>query len=244
MSCDGCPDSNIHCLFISHFTYHDHVRVLSQNRAQGRRECKAGFGIDLNLGNSVHNFLSRILHRDYVNLLFHHPVYGSVQGGCLSASSGTCHQNHTVRRLKDMLKYSSLFFPHSQTPYIHQRVIPVISQKPENCFLSINGGKGGDSQVCGHLTPLIMIFSILRKTFFSNIHAGHQLKPGYHGTVIFHFKCSMDHQVPVDSDTDDQIILSRLHMNVTGIFMESLLYHHIDHAYHGSAFHPLHKCQL
>ena len=52
---------------------------------------------------------------------------------------------------------------------------------------------------------------------FQQYPSGHQLKPGYHGTVIFHFKCSMDHQVPVDSDTDDQIILSRLHMNVTGI---------------------------
>ena len=89
-----------------------------------------------------------------------------------------------------------------------------------------------------------MIFSILRKTFFRNVHTGHQLKPGYHGTVEFHFKCSMDHQVSVDSDADDQIVLSRLHMNVAGIFMKGFLDDRIDHAHHGSAFHPLHEGQF
>ena len=63
MPCETGLDSDIRGLKVSNLAYHDHIRILPQNRAKALREGHISFQINLRLPDSFHVILNRILNR-------------------------------------------------------------------------------------------------------------------------------------------------------------------------------------
>ena len=83
------------------FAHQDDVRVLAQERAQGRRESYAGKRVDLHLVDAGQPVLNRVLDRHDVDVLAVQGLQGRVQRCGLSRAGRAGDEKNAVRRVYD-----------------------------------------------------------------------------------------------------------------------------------------------
>ena len=103
MTSQRCLYRDLRGLFVTNLTDEYHVRVLTQYRAEGRREVETRLYIYLNLYNPCESVLYRIFDRHDVDAFTLHMTDSRVECGGFSATRGTVYQQQSIGSIDTFL---------------------------------------------------------------------------------------------------------------------------------------------
>ena len=180
---DSCGHGDLRRLPVPDLPHHDDVRVLPQNRPEGRRKGEAGPGVHLDLVGAGQSILHRILQRHQVPALPIQLCQGREEGAALSASGGSRRQNDPLASRHEVPKTAQVVVREAQGIQAPGSFGGI--QDPDDGLLPLLGREGGDPETKLPLPLLQGKAPVLGFPFDGNVHPGHDLQAGYDGLVAF-----------------------------------------------------------
>src|SRR5512133_358205 len=114
--------SNFRSVKITYFTHHNYIRILTQKRAECRREGQADFVVDINLIDTLNVVFNRILSGHDIDICFVKCTECAIQRRCFSATCWSCYKQHSIRSGKSLLDVHKAAFRNSEFSKIKHKV--------------------------------------------------------------------------------------------------------------------------
>ena len=208
-------DGNLGGLVVANLAHHQHVRILTHNRAQPRRKTQSDAGVGLNLGDAIKLVFHRVFHGDDLLRLGVDLFQRRIQRCGLAATGRAGNQNHAVGLSNDPLVLFENTFGHAECGERYGGVAAI--KNTQHHRFAVNAGQGGNPHVQLIAAQLIINAPVLRQALFANIKPRHQLQARGHGGMNFHRQLFNPGHDAVNPAAHIQGVLVRLKMNVAGI---------------------------
>ena len=197
---------------VADFAHHDHVGVLSEQRAQGRGEGEVNLGIDRRLRDAVQLVFDRLFDRGNVELGAADHLQQGVERSRLTATRGAGNQEHPVRLVDFLFAQANLRGGHAQGIETVDNLALV--EKTQYEFLSVVGREGRYADVHVLAAVVEMDAAVLRAPLFCDIHARHDLEARKHLRDGTQRQLARDFQHAVLAETHQEGFFARLEMDV------------------------------
>src|SRR6478672_5821898 len=225
---------NIGGLVVANFTHHHDVRVLPQNRTQGRRKIQSDVVAHRNLIDSVELVLDRVFHRHDVVLRVVQLLENGVERGRFTRTGWAGDQNHPVRRV-------------DRFPEFHQRLLIQshlvdragqrgLVQNTNHNFLPVRSWQNRNTQIDFFAHYFDAKTTVLRDTSLGDVQASQNFDARGDRQLQRFRRRFRRGQIPIHAITQLQGILEWLDVNVGRLFPDRLHHDQVHNLDHGRVF--------
>jgi len=200
------------CLLVADLAHQDHVRVLTQDRAQPGREGQADLRVGVDLRDARELVLDRVLERDDLRVALVEALQERVQRGRLAAAGRAGGDHEAVAALDHALERLAL--GRLQPEALEAAQLPSAVQDAHDDALAEERRRGGHAQVHALALEEELRAAVLRRAPLGDVEAGQHLdarqdlvRPGLRdgGAVD---------QRAVDAEADQELVAPRLEVDV------------------------------
>ena len=203
----------------------DHIRVLPHDVAQPGSEREPDLRIHLHLAQAGKLVFDRVFDRDDLAFAVVQLLHHAVKRGGLAGTGRTDHEEDAVRNRNQLLELSEQRFIHAELAQVELHRI--LAQQAHHDALAVHDRNRADADVDLAAADLEIRAPVLRQTAFSDVQSADQLDARRDRGVVRQRQTQVLMQHAVDAETDHQLRLLRLHMDVARIAFERLRQHFI-----------------
>ncbi len=221
-------NGNFGGLTVADLTHHDHVRVLTQNRAQPAGEGHVDLGVDLGLADARQEVFHRVLNGQDIAAAGIDVAQARVQGGGFTRTGRTGHQNDAVGLEQGFGQPVAHKGRHGQ---LVQGQLPgrLVEQAQYNPF-TVGRGDRGHPDVYGVARQAHGNPAILGQALLGDIQARHNLQARYQHRGELGLGGQDFTQYPINTETHRHPIFKRFQVNIRGALAHRLGQDGIDQA--------------
>ena len=205
-------NSDASCIGISDLAHEDHVGVLTKNCLEACGEREAGLFVRLDLVDAREHVLDRILHRCHVRAGRVDLQQRGVERRGLAGAGGACTDHHAERRV-DHLRVVEVGLPREAELREADHRTALVEDSHDD-LLAEDGRHAGNADVdllgVDHRREL----AVLRLALLDDVHATHDLQAAGEGRMHADGQAERLDQVTVDTESDAQLLVQRLHVDV------------------------------
>ncbi len=213
-------NGDLYRLQVADLPDHDHIRVLTQDRAEPAGKGHVDLGVDLRLADAVQIVFDGVLHREDVAAAVVEPHQRRVQGGGLARTGRAGDQHDAVGTIDDALHGLVVSVAHAQLTQLETTGLLV--QQTQHHPFAMPGRQGRDPYVHCPAHQSQADAAVLGQAFLGNVQLGHDLDPRDERGMQLPARAHDVTQRPVDAEAHQRIGLEGFDMDVRGVLLDRL----------------------
>jgi len=227
----GCLDRDLRGFQVTDFAYHDDVRILAQERPQGRRECEAHLVINVDLVDAGQIDFCRIFGCRDVRARLVEEVQAGVEGHGLATAGGACHQYHPVRAADRGQQGFPLFRFVAQRIDVQQGGAGI--EYPQHDLFAMQRRQRADPEINGAALRQDQFHpSVLGQALLGDVQARYDLDTGSDLLLDDQRRLGDLAQNPIDPEADSVVLFIGLEVNVRCALGNGVVKYLLDELHH------------